>query len=204
MVINEGTVVAGTPLNVAAVALNGSILQLAAGTGTSNISSLTVNNAAMLDVGNNQLFINYGDSADPIAAIRTCLATGYNGGAWNGIGISSSAAASNAAQATAIGYTDSADGLILGQPANTLELKYTLYGDTGLAGTVGFTDFMRMTQHFTQNGGATWAEGDFNYDGSVNAADFALLKPNYGQTLPAQSFARRFHRRLLPRDRRAQ
>jgi len=26
-----------------------------------------------------------------------------------------------------------------------------------------------------------------NYDGSVNAADFNLLKPNYGQTLPAPS-----------------
>ena len=186
VVINEGAVVAGTPLNVAAVALNGSILQLAAGTGTSNISSLTVNNAAMLDVGNNQLFINYGGRADPIAAIRTCLATGYNGGAWNGIGISSSAAASNAAQTTAIGYADSAEGLVA-MPSDTIEVKYALYGDTGLGGTVGFTDFMRMTQHFTQNSGATWAEGDFNYDGSVNAADFALLQPNYGQTLPAPS-----------------
>jgi hypothetical protein len=26
--------------------------------------------------------------------------------------------------------------------------------------------------------GATWDEGDFNYDGSVDFADFALLKPN--------------------------
>jgi len=70
-------------------------------------------------------------------------------------------------------------------PANTIELKYTLYGDTGLTGTVGFTDFMRMTQHVTQSSGATWARGDFNYDGAVNAADFNLLQPNYGQTLPA-------------------
>ena len=85
---------------------------------------------------------------------------------------------------TAIGYADSAEGLVA-LSANTIELKYTLYGDTGLTGTVGFTDFMRMTQHYTQNSGATWSDGDFNYDGSVNVADFNLLQPDYGQSLPA-------------------
>jgi len=69
-------------------------------------------------------------------------------------------------------------------PANTIELKYTLYGDTGLTGTVGFTDFMRLTQHYTLTG-QTWGKGDFNYDGTIDSNDFNLLKPNYGQTLPA-------------------
>ena len=67
---------------------------------------------------------------------------------------------------------------------NSIELKYTLYGDTGLTGSVGFTDFMRMTQHSTMTG-MSWDKGDFNYDGTVDNNDFNLLQPNYGQSLPA-------------------
>jgi hypothetical protein len=145
-----------------------------------------------IDIGTSTVFINYaGPASDPISQFRSYLQIGFNGGAWNGTSaggdITSSAAAANfvaGSATTGIGYADSADGLVP-LPANTIELKYTLYGDTGLTGSVGFTDFMRMTQHFTQNSGATWDEGDFNYDGSVNSADFALLQPNYGQTLPA-------------------
>lgn len=66
---------------------------------------------------------------------------------------------------------------------NTIEIRYTLIGDTNLDGTVDFTDFMHMSQHFTQTG-VGWAQGDFNYDGVVNDSDFQLLKPNYGLTDP--------------------
>lgn len=64
-----------------------------------------------------------------------------------------------------------------------VEIKYTLLGDTTLSGSVGFNDFMHMTQHFGQTN-ATWAEGDFNYDGVVDENDFLLLQSNYGQTFP--------------------
>jgi ELWxxDGT repeat protein len=144
-----------------------------------------------IDIERSTVFITYPNAAsDPLAVIRGYLKNGYNGGLWNGTATSatgvirSEAATLNPNQTTAIGYADSAAGLV-SLPANTIELKYTLYGDTGLTGTVGFTDFMRMTQHYTLNSGATWGQGDFNYDGSVNSTDFALLKPNYGQTLPA-------------------
>ena len=97
--------------------------------------------------------------------------------------ITSTNAESNASKDTGIGYADSADGLV-SLPANTVELKYMLYGHTSLTGSVGFTDFMRMTQHYTTTTGAKWSQGDFNYDGAVDSNDFNLLKPNYGQTLP--------------------
>jgi len=147
-------------------------------------NSLNIAGGGTMDLANNTLTINYSGQSDPVANVRSYLASGYNNGAWNGTGIVSSVAAGNSNRTTAIGYADSADGIVA-LPANTIELKYTLYGDTGLTGTVGFTDFMRMTQHYTLNSGATWSEGDFNYDGSVNAADFSLLESNYGQTLPA-------------------
>lgn len=86
--------------------------------------------------------------------------------------------------ALGIGYVDSASGVIPGMPANTVEIKPVLWGDTGLAGTVGFNDFTRMTQHYAVTGGVTWIQGDFNYDGSVNSADFGKLSPSYGIAVP--------------------
>jgi ELWxxDGT repeat protein len=162
--------------------------------GTFTITGLAGSNPLAntnLEIGASTVYIAYANAAsDPLAAVRGYLQNGYNNGLWTGTPtsstgvITSTAAAANVNHTTAIGYADSAEGLVA-LPANTIELKYTLYGDTGLAGAVGFTDFMRMTQHYTQNSGATWSEGDFNYDGSVNVADFNLLKPNYGQSLPA-------------------
>jgi len=166
--------------------------------GTFTINGLTGSNPLAntnLEIGQSTVYIPYANSAsDPLAAIRGYLNNGYSNGLWTGTPtpttgvITSTAAAASANKSTGIGYADSADGLV-SLPANTIELKYTLYGDTGLTGSVGFTDFMRMTQHYTLNSGATWGEGDFNYDGSINSADFNLLQPNYGQTLPAPAVA---------------
>ena len=150
-----------------------------------------------LEIGRSTVYISYASPAsDPIAAIKQYLQNGYNNGAWNGIPAASPAfpgditslpAAQNAARTTGIGYADSADGLIAGQPANTIELKYTLYGDTTLASTVGFNDFTRMTQHWNQTTGGTWDTGDFNYDGSVNSADFTLMTRTYNTSLGNQA-----------------
>jgi hypothetical protein len=121
------------------------------------------------------------------------LAQGYNNGGWNGIAspsngvIISTPAAQNAMQTTAIGYADAANGLIAGQPGNTIELKYTLYGDTSLTGSVGFNDFTRFTQHYNQTTGGSWDTGDFNYDGSVNSGDFTILTRTYNTSLGAQA-----------------
>ena len=101
--------------------------------------------------------------------------------------ILSTRASANAAQTTAIGYADSADGLIAGQPTNTVELMYTLYADTTLTASVGFNDFTRMIQHWNQTTGGTWDTGDLNYDGSVNNLDFTLMTRTYNTTLGSQA-----------------
>ena len=162
--------------------------------GTFTLNGLPGTNALAntnLEIGRSAVYFTYaGPTADPLNTLRGYLKNGYANGAWNGTGtsttgvITSTAAANDSAHGTGIGYADSADGLVP-LPANTIELKYTLYGDTGLTGSVGFTDFMRMTQHYTLAAGATWGAGDFNYDGAVNSTDFNLLQPNYGTTLPA-------------------
>ena len=163
--------------------------------GTFTINGLSATNLLAntnLEIGRSTVYISY-SSSDPLSLIQGYLKNGYNNGAWNGTPtastgvITSIPAASNAAQTTAIGYADSADGLIAGQPANTIELKYTLYGDTSLAGTVGFNDFTRLTQHYNQTTGGTWDTGDFNYNGSVNFGDFTLMTRTYNTTLGSEA-----------------
>ena len=165
--------------------------------GVFTINGMTVGNplaGTNLEIGRSTVYVSYANPAsDPIAAIRNYLQAGYNNGAWNGsatssIGvITSTPAAQNSLQTTAIGYADSADGLIPGQPANTIELKYTLYGDTTLAGTVGSNDFNTLTQHYHQTTGGTWDTGDFNYDGSIDFNDFTLLTRTYNTSLGTQA-----------------
>ena len=150
------------------------------------LGSLTIIAGGTLDMGNAKAFITYGAGTDPMnvtdhtKSIFYLLGTGFNGGAWNGGGIDSSAAAANPLQRTGIGYADSADGLIAGKPVNTIELTYVLYGDTNLDGSVDFNDFTRFDQHYGQTSGGAWDTGDFNYDGSVNSSDFDLISRAYG------------------------
>ena len=141
-----------------------------------------------VEIGRNTVYISYTVAAsDPISAIQAYLQNGYNNGGWNGTAtttsgaITSLAAASDPRQSTAIACVDSADGLVSGIPANTIELKYALYGDMSLTGSVGFNQFTRLTQHYNQATGGTWDIGDLNYDGSVNLADFMLLSRTYNQ-----------------------
>ena len=150
--------------------------------GTFTINGVTGSNPLAntnLEIGRGTVFIPYASPAsDPIATIRESLKTGYSNGHWTGTPtastgvITSTAAAGSSNHSTAIGYADSADGLVP-LPANTIELKYTLHGDTGLTGTVGFTDFMRMTQHYTLTG-MTWGETGY----LENSWCFELLAVN--------------------------
>jgi len=71
--------------------------------------------------------------ANPASLIQAALKTGYTPGAWNGRarrngGDPIAAAAIGPANVFGAGYADSADALVVGQPANTVEIRYTLMG----------------------------------------------------------------------------
>ncbi len=74
--------------------------------GSLTIGDNTSATAAQLDLNNNDLVVSY-TTTSPAATIGALLTAGYNGGAWNGNGIASSAAASHPGQA--LGYGDAAD-----------------------------------------------------------------------------------------------
>src|SRR5206468_483641 len=54
--------------------------------------SIDAFNGGRLDMNDNELIVDY-TAASPIANIAALLATGYNGGAWTGNGITSTSAA---------------------------------------------------------------------------------------------------------------
>ena len=142
-------------------------------TGTSSVLTIdSLSNAGKIDVKTNSLKVAYGNGVDPASMIQTQLASGYNGGAWNGNGINSSAATSR----LGVGWKDDTAG-------KSVLVKFTYDGDTNLDGQVNTSDFTTLSQHFNATAGsAIWMNGDFNYDGKVNALDFNYLATNFGAT----------------------
>ncbi|HEX4052694.1 MAG TPA: autotransporter-associated beta strand repeat-containing protein [Tepidisphaeraceae bacterium] len=161
------------------------VLQLAANTGGESISSLSILSGSFLDVGNNHIVISDpGGSID--ATIRGYLANGYNNGNWNGTSGAATGGGIGTSSATGtqygIGYADGADGGISGITSGQLEVKYTLYGDANLDGSVNSIDFGDLAANFGKSS-KVWDQGDFNYDGTVNSVDFGLLAGNFGKSV---------------------
>ncbi len=160
-------------------------LELAAGTGLASFTSLSIAPGGAVDVQNNEMILSYG-SSDPASTIRGYLIAGYSGGAWNGGGIESSAAAANSNYA--LGYADGADGVVAGLSSGQIEVAYALYGDANLDGKVDSADFGILADNYGESN-AVWDQGDFNYDGKVDSADFGLLALNYGQSTSGADLA---------------
>jgi hypothetical protein len=187
-IVNNGSLAVDVNSAVAGITGNGALtvgngttsntLQIATGSGLNTVSSLTINANSALDLTNNHLIINYAGSADPVATIRQYLKEGYNGGAWNGPGIDSSAVAADGVS-YGLGYADAADA---GNPAHlasgTIEIAFTLLGDANLDGVVNGIDFGILAANFN-HGASAWDQGDFNYDGVVNGIDFGELAANF-------------------------
>jgi Lipase (class 3) len=180
--IGGGMIIATSPFDVGSLSIVGGTLQLGIDGGNSaySVSSLAIADGGTLDVGNNELLINYGAGSDPISSIAAQIESGYNSGAWNGAGIISSAAAF-APKKYGIGFADSADpGNPAGLASGQIEIKYTLLGDANLDGVVNGTDFSILAQNFGQ-GDTNWDQGNFLFTSSVNGSDFSALAANFGQ-----------------------
>jgi hypothetical protein len=178
----------GTPFTPAVNAT----LQIARNSGTSLISSLTIAPGSSLDITNNRVIIE--DVTNPAiqTTILSYLASGYNGGKWNGSGITSSVAASGNNYGVAFG----GHGVVAGLAWDEVEVGYALYGDTNLDGVVNGDDFSILVSNLGRAVSTGWEAGDFNYDGVVNSTDFTLFMNNFGRqavgadiALPASDIA---------------
>jgi hypothetical protein len=183
------TLTIGTALSVGSMSITSGTLKLASGvsggsgpavSSTINLASLSITGSGELDINNNHLIITYGAS-DPITTIAGYIASGYNTGNWNGPGIISSVALTNASGLKyGVGYADGNDGVVSGLTSGQIEVAYTLLGDANLDGLVNGSDFNILAANFNQSI-TGWDQGDFNYDGLVNASDFNELAANFNQ-----------------------
>jgi hypothetical protein len=153
------------------------------GVNTLTATSLAITGTGVLDLTDNALIVDY-SLASTIANVRALLTSGFNGGAWNGIGIRTSLGNSSR---FALGFAEASDvakgGLFGGQNVDgtAVVVKFTTYGDANLDGAVDFSDLVRLAQHFNTAGGG-WAQGNFNYDNTVDFGDLVKLAQNYNTT----------------------
>ena len=190
----------------APVMLEGTLKLLPGSDGVIRMTELEIADAAAFDLADGTLIIDYADGSSPLNAIRTALASGYDGGRWNGAGLSSSSAALNPGHA--LGYAE-ASALFSQFPAafaaeelddTSILVRYTLQGDADLNRTVDSTDFNILASHFGSTG--LWSNGDFDYDTIVNLNDFNTLASRFGQILAApQAQASVFSGRAIEDDR---
>jgi hypothetical protein len=202
--VSSGTLRTTSDLNGAALQVNGGLAMLDS---SQHLSSLAVNPGAQailmdaaagrvirtaslavggqLEITDNAIIVDYSGAA-PIEAVRAALSSGYNSGAWNGIGITSAFAAviPNRAVGYALASEIGAPAEFLGETidSTTLLLRFTVAGDADLNGTVNLDDFTRLAASF--GGAGSWAGGDFNYDNMVSLDDFTLLAASFGESLP--------------------
>jgi uncharacterized repeat protein (TIGR03803 family) len=191
------------PVQIASISLSGGAAAWVATTPTPDLveiylGSLTTTsgtgNNSTFDLNNSAMLISYGSpGSDPLSTIKTYLNHGFNGTAWTGTdGIITSAGAANPSHTTGIGYSDSADGTGDNPTANSILLKYTLYGDANLDAheAVDIFDLNAMLPHFNTTGNA-WTSGDFNYstNGATDIFDLNALLPNFNQKLDHTSSA---------------
>jgi uncharacterized repeat protein (TIGR03803 family)/autotransporter-associated beta strand protein len=169
-----------------AVMLAGGNLQLAPNTGGETVSSLTISAGSTLDLTNNHIVINYGNSANQVSVDSTIR--GY---------ISADAIFSSQANSSyGIGWADGNDASESGIVApNSVLIAYALYGDANLDGIVNGDDFTILVGNLGK-AATSWDKGDFNHDGVVNGEDFTLLVGNLGKAangadieLPASTYA---------------
>ena len=123
---------------------------------------------------NNDLIIDY-TGASPVADIEDMVRAGYNGGNWQGTGITSSTAANSAPPAAyVLGVADNAErpgrdvqATFAGQTVDptTVLVKFTHRADVNLDGVVTINDSVIFNSDYREGEPAKWVTGDQNYDG---------------------------------------
>src|SRR5205814_7153583 len=133
-----------------------------------NIAGTNNAGLATLNMKNNSMVVEYAPGPSPLATVANQIKSGRGTGAWNGAGITSSAAAAVAANSanthkTALGFAEaSALGITSFNGQNfddsAVLIRYTFMGDTNLDGTVNSTDFNAVANHFNQVN-KSWFDG---------------------------------------------
>jgi len=120
-------------------------------------------------------------TASNFNVVTAQVASGYNWGGWDGLGIVSKPARLNPLANTAIGLMKGEDywyGTFYAQNVqpNWILVHYTYAGDATLDSVVDFDDIALLAWGYSNPAvPRTWNNGDFNYDGLIDFDDIGLL-----------------------------
>ncbi len=168
--------------------------------GASRLNSLAINGTSSLDLTNNKLIVTSasvgswnGSNYDGVSGL---IASGRNGGAWNGGGIVTSQTAAQSpsflttlAVATAGEVNKTTFGGLSVSSTDVL-VMYTYAGDANLDGKIDADDYFQIDSHYNKAGNSdkSYINGDFNYDGQINGDDYFLIDAAFtGQGMPFSS-----------------
>jgi hypothetical protein len=169
--VMEGTATLDLSANftVASLALAGSALFTVAPLGGKllTVGTLSIAEQAILDLADNDLLVSNGD----LDTLETYVRIGSNDGAWDGVGLRTSAATA----LTTLGLIPKPNGILV---------KFTYYGDVNGDGVVNLNDYFKIDNGYLSKS-RRFANGDVNYDGGVNLNDYFLIDSAYlGQSAP--------------------
>jgi len=193
-----GTLVLGKARGLGGVTIGAGRIELVeGGAGVVVMTSLVVEPTAALDLADGSLIVDYTGGASPFEAMADWVASGYDGGTWQGTGIRSSAAAAHSQGLTAVGIIDNSDpetgiGGLAEFAGETVSLEsvlatYTWWGDANLDGILDSNDYDRVDTNYVlwtkdgtvPDGGFRWAVGDFDGDGTIDSNDYDLIDKAY-------------------------
>jgi fibronectin-binding autotransporter adhesin len=174
-VTGTGNLILGDGSNTITLALTGNKL-------VSSQTSLTINPAAALDLGNNAFVISDGGSpASTEAVIQQFVENGQGGltAIAGGGTIISSYAALNGLD---VAYADASDTNMAGSKLATnnpgdIVIEPALAGDTDLNGLVNIHDLTNLLSNFNSPG--FWDQGNFNGHANVDISDLSALLSNF-------------------------
>ena len=178
---DEGSVIFTTTQHLAALNVNdgGEAVVAAGGDKMIVAGALNAGQYGLLDLKDNDLLVGSADVAD----VRGWIVSAYDGGTWQGYGITSTritpgthALAYSAGNDAAINWMGgSFGGESFGSSA--VLVKYTYAGDANLDGMVDVVDLGILSTNWQQYGG--WTRADFNYSGFVDIVDMGILSTNW-------------------------
>ncbi|HWB55262.1 MAG TPA: autotransporter-associated beta strand repeat-containing protein [Tepidisphaeraceae bacterium] len=172
--VSGGTLVVGslTGLGTGPVIIDaGATMRFAGGLhGTAIIPGIAIMNGGTLDLSTTDLLISYA-GANPYMSLLASMRSAYDAGRWDLTGILSTSSMLGTTLAiydNSVDTQSSLDGISAG--GSNILIKYTWLGDANDDGVVNDTDLSMISAS-----GSTWQQGDFNYDGRVNADDYSLF-----------------------------
>jgi hypothetical protein len=184
LTIESRTVTLPTTQHLQSLTINGGIASAATGGNALIVTrDLALIGSGKLDLNDNDFIWDY-TGTSKLAAVQALINAARSGGAWSGVGITSTSARTRAQHNTTLGAMEATDFKSIygsgaafdGEPIDTtaVVVKYTYYGDTDFNGKVNFDDYVRTDAGFN-NHRSGWLNGDFDGNGRVNFDDYVLI-----------------------------